>query len=120
MTAFDEVADVFGDDMAVDHARQLVGERGEWLERIVQRLRDSGFDGQVQSWISAAPNEPISGDDVKRVFPAEVEHIAASAGLTADEAADEIAAVLPEIVDRLTPGGVLSTAIDETLSPAPI
>ena len=81
---------------------------GEQLERLVRRLQDSGLGEKVQSWISTDPNEPIGGDDVEQAFAGEIDAIASRAGVSPEEeAADEIARVLPDIVDKLTPAGVV-------------
>jgi uncharacterized protein YidB (DUF937 family) len=117
MGLFEQVKGVFGDDVAVEHTLQLVGESGELLERIVQRLQESGLGEKVQSWISPGENEPLSGAEVQQVFGTEIERIATSAGVSPQEAADEVAIVLPGIVDRLTPNGELPHATTEPLSP---
>jgi uncharacterized protein YidB (DUF937 family) len=109
MGLFDQVKDTVGEgaDEAVEHTEQLVGRNGEQLERLVRRLEASGLGDRVRSWIGTGPNEPIDGTEVEQVFGKEVETIADRAGIEPDEAADEIAAVLPVIVDTLTPDGTL-------------
>ena len=61
----------------------------------------------MQSWISKGKNAALSPDEVKGALGSELDSFAAKAGVAKDQAADGIAKALPELVDKLTPDGVV-------------
>jgi uncharacterized protein YidB (DUF937 family) len=78
------------------------------IDGVVSKLNQAGLGDKVQSWIGAGGNEPISADEVKRAVPdAELDAVAERAGVSKDEAASSLSAVLPQLVDKLTPDGKL-------------
>lgn len=79
---------------------------GPGLHGMLQAFRDRGLGAEVASWVATGPNRPISSDDVIGALRADrVESIAKSAGLSVAEASDQLASLLPRLVDVLTPGG---------------
>jgi uncharacterized protein YidB (DUF937 family) len=79
---------------------------GSGLEGLLRQFQAAGLGQQADSWIGTGPNMAVSADDLKRVFGHdELSQIAARAGVGEDEAAGGLAALLPELVDRLTPQG---------------
>jgi uncharacterized protein YidB (DUF937 family) len=84
------------------------------LNKILSGFRAQGQSSQADSWIGTGSNEPISGAEVRNVFGEdEIGRIAAQLGISDDEAADEVAGVLPQLVDRVSPEGQLPA--DDTL-----
>ena len=81
----------------------------DWdLSSLTERFRQSGMDKQVSSWIAKGENLPVAGDQIERVLGSDmVASIAGKLGITQVEAADELAEVVPEIVDEKTPEGQL-------------
>jgi uncharacterized protein YidB (DUF937 family) len=78
------------------------------LQRILGRLQQSGKGSTGQSWVSAGPNEPVDGADIRAALDeGELSDIAQQLGVSEDEAADAVARVLPDVVDRATPAGEL-------------
>jgi uncharacterized protein YidB (DUF937 family) len=60
----------------------------------------------VQSWISTGQNKPISPNQVTQVLGHDqVQEVANQAGVSHEEASSGIAALLPNVVDKLTPDG---------------
>jgi uncharacterized protein YidB (DUF937 family) len=85
---------------------QLIRERD--LSSITQKFRESGMDEQVSSWISKSQNLPVVGDQIERALGNDtVAGIAAKLGISQDQAADELAETVPEVVDEMTPEGQL-------------
>ena len=90
----------------VDEVKRLIGERD--LSRITQKLRESGLDEQVSSWISKGTNLPVVGAQIEKALGNDtVAGIAAKLGITTSRAADELAQAVPEVVDEMTPDGEL-------------
>jgi uncharacterized protein YidB (DUF937 family) len=76
------------------------------LAGVLDRFRDHGFDDAVRSWVSTGKNFTLTPLDIERVLgPSHIESIARDANVGVREAAAEVAALLPQLVDKLTPQG---------------
>ena len=80
------------------------------LNALLDQLRRSGYESQVNSWLGRGPNEPITADDLRRVMDnAQVRQIADKLGIPTDEVLAVLAKVLPAAVDQHSPDGTLHT-----------
>jgi len=87
---------------------QMIQNQPGGLPGLVQSFHDKGMGGLVSSWVSTGPNPPISGDQVHQVLGSDqVKELAAKAGINPDAASAAIAQLLPGIVDKLTPNGLV-------------
>jgi uncharacterized protein YidB (DUF937 family) len=78
------------------------------LQKILGRLQENGKGAKGQSWVSTGPNEPVDAADVKAALDdQELAEIAQKLGVSEDEAAEAVAQVLPDVVDKATPAGEL-------------
>ncbi|WP_037707907.1 YidB family protein [Streptomyces griseus] len=78
------------------------------LGGLLDMLTRSGLADQAQSWIGTGDNKPVDGEQITRALPDEtLQQVARDAGVSPEQAADEIARSLPRAVDKLTPGGSL-------------
>ncbi|MFD4373101.1 YidB family protein [Streptomyces sp. NPDC058486] len=78
------------------------------LGGLLDMLTKSGLADQAQSWIGTGDNKPVDGAQIAQALPDEtLQKVAQEAGVTPQQAADEIAQSLPQAVDKLTPGGSL-------------
>jgi uncharacterized protein YidB (DUF937 family) len=76
------------------------------LQKMVDGFQQKGMGAQADSWVSAEGNAPVSGSDMKvGLGEDEVRQFAQEAGIPEDQAADVLAAVVPQVVNGLTPGG---------------
>jgi uncharacterized protein YidB (DUF937 family) len=76
------------------------------LQGILQQLQASGIADQVASWIGTGENAPVSGNQIADALGADkVTQIAQHAGIEPEHAATGLAQLLPQIIDKLTPGG---------------
>ncbi|MEV6754115.1 YidB family protein [Streptomyces sp. NPDC051214] len=78
------------------------------LGGLLDMITKSGLvsQDQLDSWVGKGDNQPLSPDHVKQAVPdATLEKVAEEAGVSRDEAADQIARQLPQAVDQLTPAG---------------
>jgi uncharacterized protein YidB (DUF937 family) len=64
-----------------------------------------GAGAQARSWVADGANAQVSPEQVKAALGPDVDHIAEQAGVPKEQAASGIAAVLPKVIDTLTPGG---------------
>jgi len=74
------------------------------VKGLVKLFQDNGYGEQVNSWVNTEVNQPISADQIKKVFGGGqlVQDIAIALGLSEDEAAGKLAAMLPDVIDKLT------------------
>ncbi|MER5208659.1 YidB family protein [Streptomyces sp. NPDC002825] len=78
------------------------------LGGLLDMLTRSGLADQAQSWVGTGENQAVSGAQIAEALPDDaLQKAAADAGVSAQEAADEIARSLPQAVDKLTPNGSL-------------
>lgn len=81
------------------------------IQGIVSQLQQQGLGDTVKSWIGTGPNQPISSAQVHQAFGADtIDALAAKLGLDPQVLSEKLAQVLPQTVDKLTPGGVVPPA----------
>jgi len=91
-------------------AGRLIGSEGtgEGVLKLVQQFQRRGMADVVGSWISTGDNQSITAGQLEDALgPDRVADLAQQAGITPAEASDGLAKVLPQIIDRITPGGGL-------------
>ncbi|MFE7187235.1 YidB family protein [Streptomyces erythrochromogenes] len=85
---------------------QAAGGANNPLGGLMDMLTKSGLADQAQSWIGTGENKQVSGAQISEALPDEtLQKVAAQAGVSPEQAADQIAQSLPQAVDKLTPGG---------------
>ena len=78
------------------------------LQGVVGEFEKNGLGPTVKSWVGTGPNQPISPDDVhKALGPDLLRQLSEKSGLSVQELAQKLAQVLPDAVDKLTPGGTI-------------
>jgi uncharacterized protein YidB (DUF937 family) len=79
---------------------------GGGLQGLTQKLTSSGLGQQVQSWVGSGENQPVSGAQVQQAMdPQTLNAMAKQAGMTPEENSENVAKVLPEMVNQATPQG---------------
>ncbi|HXU88583.1 MAG TPA: YidB family protein [Methylomirabilota bacterium] len=79
---------------------------GGGLGGLLEQMQKAGFGEQAKSWVGTGQNMPISPDAMSEIFGKDgVEEIARRTDLTPQEASEGLSQLLPEVVDRVTPGG---------------
>ncbi|AJF64443.1 hypothetical protein SVTN_08420 [Streptomyces vietnamensis] len=78
------------------------------LGGLLDMLTKAGLTDQAQSWVGTGENQAVSGAQIAGALPDDtLQKVAADAGVSPEQAADEIAQSLPQAVDKLTPNGSL-------------
>ena len=104
----------------VEEVKNLIRERN--FDGLLQKLRESGLDQQVSSWVAKGQNMPVVGDQIKKALGNEkVAEIASKLGITTEQAADDLAQTVPEVIDGVTPDGEVPTPeqVEERLDRIP-
>ena len=74
---------------------------------LMSQLQRAGLGDQVQSWLSTGPNQPVTGQQLQEALGPNVDQAAAAAGMAPEEAAGDLAQVLPAVVNEASPSGQL-------------
>ncbi len=78
------------------------------LSKIMGGLKANGLAEQADSWVGTGPNKPVTGSQVEQAAGKEqIQQIAQQLGVSESQAADAVATVLPEVVDKVSPEGKL-------------
>jgi uncharacterized protein YidB (DUF937 family) len=92
---------------------------GGGLQKLLGTFHAQGMGGKANSWLSTGENEPLTGDEVRQVVgDDQVREAAKRLGVSEDEAASGLAALIPQIVDKASPDGELmdEQSIDDAFS----
>lgn len=75
---------------------------------LIQKFTDGGQAKEAESWVGTGENQPVSAEQVRAALgDDEIQRVADEAGVSTDEAAGGLAALLPTIIDKVTPDGQL-------------
>lgn len=92
------------------------------IDGLVAKFKAAGLGDLIAGWISTGPNPPATAEDVKAALGSQLNDIAQASGQDADGAANGLAALLPGLIDKLTPDGkapqgdALSSGLQSLLS----
>jgi uncharacterized protein YidB (DUF937 family) len=87
------------------------GGQGGGLGALLDQFRNSGLGDKADSWVSKGENKALVGDEVEQALGRDkVAQVAQQAGVSPDEAKNELATQLPQVVDKLTPDGQVPAA----------
>jgi uncharacterized protein YidB (DUF937 family) len=78
------------------------------LDGLLNKFNNNGMQNQLASWVSTRENEPVSPVQVEQALGADtVKEIAQQAGMDQTEAAQGLSEIIPQLVDKVTPTGVM-------------
>ncbi|HEY4444577.1 MAG TPA: YidB family protein [Steroidobacteraceae bacterium] len=79
------------------------------VQGIVAQLEQQGLGGTVRSWVGSGANQPITADQIHQAFGSDtVKQLAARVGMSPEDLAAKLSQILPQAIDKLTPGGVVA------------
>lgn len=94
-----------GQNPLMQIALQMLQQNGG-LQGVLGKFEQAGFGQQAQSWVGTGQNQPIEGGALSQIFGSgQIGQIAQQLGLSPDQAAGQLAQVLPQMIDKLTPNG---------------
>ncbi len=89
----------------------LEGGAGGGLTGLIGLFQQKGLGETISSWISTGKNLPISPDQIQHVLGTDrIQQLAQQAGLSPEAAKTELAKLLPNVVDKVTPSGAVPAA----------
>jgi uncharacterized protein YidB (DUF937 family) len=81
------------------------------LQGLMSQLNSNGMGEQVKSWIGQGQNQPVSGEQIRQaVDPTVLNQVAEQAHISPEEASNQVAQVLPEMVNKATPQGQMPSS----------
>lgn len=84
---------------------EVLQQRGG-IDGLIRRFQEHGLDDVIASWISTGPNQSITPEQLTRILdPEQLRELARQAGIALSQVPEALAALLPTLVDRLTPDG---------------
>ncbi|MDH6216726.1 uncharacterized protein YidB (DUF937 family) [Streptomyces pseudovenezuelae] len=90
------------------------GNGSDPLGGLLDMLTKSGLAQQKDSWVGTGANESVTGAEIQQALPDKtLDQVAQQAGVTPDQAADQLAQVLPAAVDKLTPNGQVPASLED-------
>lgn len=97
-----------GNNGLLDVVMQLINNQPGGLGGLVQSFQQGGLGEIVNSWVSTGQNLPVSVEQLQSVLGGgALQDIAAKLGVSPEQASGSLAELLPQVVDKLTPGGQL-------------
>jgi len=97
-----------GHDQLVQMAMQLINGQPGGLQGLIAKFAGAGLAEHAQSWVGTGTNLPISADQLQQVLGGgQLAALAEQFGLEPSTVSTGLAAVLPHVVDHLTPNGAV-------------
>jgi uncharacterized protein YidB (DUF937 family) len=80
------------------------------LGGLMKQFQQKGLGDTIDSWVNRGKNKDITSRQVSEALGSDVvDQLSRRTGLSRDEVISELANVLPNVVDRMTPDGRLPT-----------
>ena len=125
MAIFDSIiSEVAGKFGLGDKAGPLLGallstitsSEGGGITGFISKFTGAGMGDLVNSWISSGDNQPISENQLSSVLGNEtINDIANKVNIPSSTASSALAFMLPNVVDKLTPDGIVPTSLPDTI-----
>ena len=78
------------------------------LGGLIQMFSNKGLGDAMTSWVSTGENQPVSGEQLTSVFGNNmIQGIAQKLGISGEDVQSGLAALLPQVIDKLTPEGTV-------------
>jgi uncharacterized protein YidB (DUF937 family) len=89
------------------------------LPGIISKLQSGGLAQQVGSWVGTGQNMTVSGSQLQEVLGSgSIGQIAQQLGMSHGDASSNLAQMLPQIIDKLTPHGQIPDCHSDLLAQA--
>lgn len=81
------------------------------VQGIVSQFEQQGLGSTIKSWVGTGQNLPISPDQLHQALGAgTIQALATKFGLDPQVVTQKLAQVLPQAIDKLTPGGTVQNS----------
>lgn len=102
-----------GQNSLLEGVMGLINQHEGGLAGLVQAFQDKGLGEIAASWVGTGTNLPVSGEQLQAVLGGgALGGLAEKLGLSSEDASGRLCELLPQVVDRLTPGGQVDGSLD--------
>jgi uncharacterized protein YidB (DUF937 family) len=78
------------------------------LGGLIDTFKNKGLGEAISSWIGTGENQPVSGEQITNALGTDtIQKIAHKLGISETEVSRNLAALLPQVIDKLTPNGTV-------------
>ncbi len=78
------------------------------LGGLIDKFKNKGLGDAISSWISTGENQPVSGEQITNTLGTDtIQKIAEKLGIPDTEVSSNLAALIPQVIDKLTPDGTV-------------
>lgn len=99
-----------GNNSLLPALMDLIQKRGG-VQSVLSQLQSGPLGDAVTSWISTGPNKSVSAHDVGAAFSHDsLSQLSQESGMPREEVKSGLAAQLPDLIDKITPGGSLGSS----------
>ena len=105
-----------GSEGSLQALTKMLGANGG-VQGLMAKMSSNGLGQQVQSWVGHGENKPVSGAQVSQALDTDsLNKMAQETGSTPEKVSEDVAKVLPEVVNKATPDGQVPKQGDDPLS----
>ncbi len=104
-----------GSDLLGQLPGMLTGKSGDGLglSRLVDQFKSAGLGEKADSWVGTGDNQPLEPDEMEKAVGSDrIDQMSKKSGLSIDAVKKELASVIPNLVNKLTPDGKLPSPSD--------
>lgn len=120
MGLFDKIVSAVGDNISgsgehkglLEQAKNLINDPAVGgLPGLIDKFKNNGLGDIVTTWVGTGANQPITADQIIQAIGTErIQKIAGKLGMPESEVSAGLAAMLPQVIDKLTPKGTVPDA----------
>jgi len=78
------------------------------LSGLIEKFQNGGLGDVAASWVGKGENQPVSGEQIRSVLGEDtIRGISEKLGLSGGDTSNNLAELLPQLIDKLTPEGKL-------------
>lgn len=116
MGLLDSVMNVAGDLLSgnegnsnlLEAATSLIKDHPDGLSGLIEQLRSGGLGDAVNSWVGTGENQAVSADALQQALgSSKLGEMAQQFGISNDQISSGLSAVLPQLINHLTPNGTV-------------
>ncbi|WP_336779031.1 YidB family protein [Pantoea sp. USHLN256] len=86
------------------------------VEVLLQKFQQGGLGQVLNTWIGSGDNQSIGGGDIQNALePGQLQSLADKLGTDVNGASGTLAALLPQVIDKLSPQGHIDTSSTQDL-----
>ena len=91
-------------------ASKVINDNGG-IQGLVEKFQKGGLGQMVNSWVSTGQNQSATPEQVHHTLgPEQIQKLAQELGIPPQQLASQLAELLPQVVDKLTPTGEVPQA----------